>query len=98
MGLRSTVKKRRTHVKLIPFECRRETTVVSRQRCLLIGRRALLDGLRYLLAPELEVLMAPADLRMVQSAAATFQPTAAVIDLEPDGGALEIGHLLQVLC
>ena len=69
------------------------------QRCLLIGRHALLmDGLRYLLEPELEVLMAPADLRMVQSAAATFQPTAAVIDLEPDGGALEIGHLLQVLC
>jgi DNA-binding NarL/FixJ family response regulator len=72
---------------------------VARQRCLVIGHHAfLVEGLRYLLEPEFEVLTSVANLQAAVSTAAKFQPTAALIDLEPEGGALEIGRALRAMC
>jgi len=53
-----------------------------------------LDGLRYLLEPEFEVRAVTADIDAALSAAATFLPQIAIIDLESGDAALEIGRRL----
>lgn len=67
----------------------------AKRHCLVIGHHLLLlDGLRYLLEPEFEVLALGADCQAVLATAATFRPDAAVIDADAGEVSREIGSRL----
>jgi DNA-binding NarL/FixJ family response regulator len=73
--------------------------LMIRSRCLLIGDNAtMIDGLRYLLEPNCEVLAVAGELHTALKAVGLFCPDMAIIHVELEGGGLEMSRHLREAC